>query len=146
MGSNANAFFLQVRPHASQPMHPAAFSTFANILADSSSSTSAGARTSWAQILMQRPHPMQSSGSIAFTNFGVHSLPPRDRPELESPQAGSVSRGWFIALRSQGGGFPRSTSCSFAITSAIGTSVPVLSGWTFRATSFAAGGPPIATV
>ncbi len=51
-----------------------------------------------------------------------------------------------MALRSQGGGLPRSTSCNFPTTSSMGTSAPVFMGWMRRATSFAAAGPPMRTV
>jgi len=79
-GSKLNAFLLQVRPQASQPMQLSGFLTEANILADSSSSTSLGANTPWAQIFMQRPQPIHLLSSTALTNFGVHSWRPRVSP------------------------------------------------------------------
>jgi hypothetical protein len=81
-GSKLNAFLLQVRPHASQPMQLSAFLTDANILADSSSSTSLGASTPWAQIFMHRPQPIHLLSSMALTNFGVHSWRPRVSPVM----------------------------------------------------------------
>jgi hypothetical protein len=46
---------------------------FMNILAESSSSNSSNARTSWAQTLKQRPQPIQSYSSMDLMNWGVHS-------------------------------------------------------------------------
>jgi hypothetical protein len=81
-GSKLKAFLEQVRPQASHPMQLSGFFTLANILADSSSSTSLGASTWWAQIFMQRPQPMHLLSSTALTKRGVHSCRPRVIPVM----------------------------------------------------------------
>ena len=161
IGSKENAFLLQVWPHASQPMQSSGDLTDANIFADSSSSTSAGASTPWAQIFIQRPQPMHFSGSTALTNLGVHSFRPRVSPvtyailskSLSPFQAISIATlgTWravskvfkVIALRSQGGGVPCKTFCNLTIASAMDVPLTVFTGCMWRPTSFAAAGPPI---